>query len=67
MGMFISSHCQLLLALWDGHASDATGGTAQVVAFHIHNVMPGLSVEQVAPNLLADDESDLVYHLPCSR
>ncbi len=67
LGMFISSHCQLLLALWDGHTSDATGGTAQVVAFHIHNVMPGLSVEQVAPNLLADDESDLVYHLPCSR
>jgi hypothetical protein len=67
LGMFISSHCQLLLALWDGNPSDATGGTAQVVQFHIHNVMPGLSVEQVAPNLLADDESDLVYHLPCSR
>ena len=67
LGMFISSHCQLLLALWDGRASNATGGTAQVVAFHIHNVMPGLSVEQVAPNLLADDESDLVFHLPCSR
>ncbi len=67
LGMFISSHCQLLLAIWDGQASMATGGTAQVVAFHIHNVMPGLSVEQVAPNLLADDESDLVFHLPCSR
>ncbi|MEO6154233.1 MAG: hypothetical protein ABIP16_00720 [Thermomonas sp.] len=67
LGMFISSHCQLLLAIWDGHDSAATGGTAQVVAFHIHNVMPGLSVEQVAPNLLADDESDLVFHLPCSR
>jgi hypothetical protein len=67
LGMFVSSHCQLLLALWDGTPSDATGGTAQVVAFHIRNVMPGLSVEQVAPNLLADDESDLVYHLKCSR
>lgn len=67
LGMFISSHCQLLLALWDGHDSAATGGTAQVVGFHIHNVMPCLSVEQVAPNLLADDESDLVYHVPCSR
>ncbi len=67
LGMFISSHCQLLMAIWDGRDSAATGGTAQVVAFHLHNVMPGLSVEQVAPNLLADDESDLVYHLPCSR
>ena len=67
LGMFISSHCQLLLALWDGHSSQATGGTAQVVDFHLRNVMPGMSVEHVAPNLLADDESDLVYHLSCSR
>lgn len=67
LGMFISSHCQILLALWDGRPSAATGGTAQVVEFHLRNVMPGLSVEQVAPNLLADDESDLVFHLPCSR
>ena len=31
LGMFVSSHCQLLLALWDGQPSSATGGTAQVV------------------------------------
>ena len=31
LGMFVSSHCQVLLALWDGRPSDATGGTAQVV------------------------------------
>lgn len=67
LGMFISSHCQVLLALWDGRASSATGGTAQVVEFHLRNQMPGLSVEQVAPNLLADDESDLVFHIPCAR
>lgn len=67
LGMFVSSHCQVLLALWDGNASQATGGTAQVVDFHVRNVMPGLRVDEVAPNLLADDESDLVYHLSCSR
>ncbi len=67
LGMFVSSHCQVLLALWDGNPSLATGGTAQVVAFHVHNVMPGLRIDEVAPNLLADDESDLVYHLSCSR
>ncbi|MEO8159816.1 MAG: hypothetical protein ABI588_00245 [Arenimonas sp.] len=67
LGMFTSSHCQVLLALWDGRASTATGGTAQVVDFHLHNHMPGLSVEDVAPNLLADDESDLVFHIPCAR
>jgi hypothetical protein len=67
LGMFISSHCQVLLALWDGRPSEATGGTAQVVEFHLRNLMPSLDVSQVAPNLLADDESDLVYHLPCAR
>jgi hypothetical protein len=67
LGMFLSSHCQILLALWDGRPGEATGGTAQVVEFHLHNAMPGLSVDQIAPNLLADDESDLVFHLPCSR
>jgi hypothetical protein len=67
LGMFISSHCQVLLALWDGRASEATGGTAQVVEFHMRNHMPGFSVEQAAPNLLADDESDLVFHIPCAR
>ena len=66
-GMFVSSHCQVLLALWDGNPSTATGGTAQAVEFHLHNVMSSLSVDQVAPNLLADDESDLIYHIGCSR
>jgi hypothetical protein len=67
LGMFVSSHCQLLLALWDGNPSDATGGTAQVVEFHLHDAMPDLSIEHIAPNLLADDESDLIHHVSCSR
>jgi len=67
LGMFISSHCQVLLALWDGKPSDALGGTAQVVDYHITNAMPWLEKRDIAPNLLADDESDLVYHVTCSR
>lgn len=67
LGMFISSHCQILLALWDGNPSNALGGTAQVVDFHLYNRMADLATADVAPNLLADDESDLVYHLVCSR
>jgi len=67
LGMFVSSHCQLLLALWDGNPSAATGGTAQVVEYHLHNAMPGFNVEDAAPNLLADDESDLVFHVHCPR
>ena len=67
LGMFVSSRCQVLLALWDGKPSDATGGTAQVVGYHLHNAMPGFSTADAAPNLLADDESDLVYHIQCTR
>lgn len=67
LGMFVSSHCQVLLALWDGQPSEATGGTAQVIEYHLRNSMRGFNAEDAAPNLLADDESDLVYHVPCTR
>lgn len=55
LGMFVSSHCQVLLALWDGRPSDATGGTAQIVDYHLRNTMPGFRAEDIAPNLLAAD------------
>ena len=67
LGMYISSHCQVLLALWDGEHSDAEGGTAQVVHFHLDNMMTGVAAQDIAPNLLADDDSDLVHHIRCAR
>ena len=67
LGIFISSHCQLLLALWDGRPGTAAGGTAEVVQFHIYEEMPALDRRAPMPNLLADDENDLVYHIVCSR
>jgi hypothetical protein len=68
MGVYISSHCQVLLALWDGRRPEAVGGTADVVHFHLHGEMPGLlDVEEAPPNLFADDDSDLVYHIACPR
>lgn len=67
LGLFISSHCQILLALWDGRPTDAPGGTGQVVHFHLHEELPGLRRASDAPNLFADDDSDLVLHIPCSR
>ena len=67
LGVFISSHCQLLLALWDGQAGDGIGGTADVVAFHLHGEMPGLPAGDAPPNLLADDDSDLVFHVHAPR
>ena len=67
LGIFISNHSQVLLALWDGKPSTATGGTASVVNYHLTAVMPGFSVAEESPNLLADNENDLAYHVVCSR
>ena len=67
MGTFISNHSQVLLALWDGKPSAEVGGTASVVNYHLTAVMPGFSIAEDSPNLLADNENDLVYHIVCSR
>ena len=68
VGVFMCAHCHVLLALWDGKDSDQLGGTSQVVRFHHDDVMPGFTPRAAAGRLiLADDESDLVYHVVCSR
>jgi hypothetical protein len=67
-GVFLSAHCHILLALWDGKTSGQLGGTAQVVRFHHHDIMPGYTNRTVAAQqMLIDDESDLIYHIVCSR
>jgi len=68
LGVFLCAHCHVLLALWDGKPSDQLGGTAQVVRFHHDDIMPGYTPKVAASRLvLTDDESDLVYHIVCSR
>jgi len=67
LGVFISNHSQILLALWDGKESATTGGTAGVVQYHLTAVMPGLMVAEKSPNLLADNENDLAFHIVISR
>jgi len=67
-GVYIASHCQILLALWDGRPSDDLGGTAQVVQYHITDEMPEfLGNRKTGQQLLAEDENDLVLHVVCSR
>lgn len=67
-GIFLSSHCQVLLAIWDGKPSAALGGTAQVVAYHLTDTMPGMTQVRPTPQqLLGRDENDLVCHVVCSR
>ena len=68
LGVFLSAHCHILLAIWDGKLGTALGGTGQVVRFHHDNVMEGYVPPMVtAQQMLIDDESDLVYHIVCSR
>ncbi len=68
VGVFLCAHCHILLALWDGKENDNLGGTGQVVRFHHDDIMPGYTSETTGSGLiLADDESDLVYHIVCSR
>jgi|APFre7841882724_1041349.scaffolds.fasta_scaffold00886_7 hypothetical protein len=68
LGVFLSAHCHVLLALWDGRESGEIGGTASVVNFHQNDLMPGYTSRAAAnQRMLADDESDLVYHIVCSR
>lgn len=67
LGVFISNHCQVLLALWDGKSASESGGTADVVNYHLTAIMPGYSISEESPNLLADNENDLTYHIVVSR
>jgi len=67
-GIFTSSHCHILLALWDGKENGYLGGTAQVVSFHLHGSMPGaIDRRQAAMGTLGLDEEALVYHIPAGR
>lgn len=67
-GIFVSSHCHILLALWDGKPSSQLGGTAQVVHFHLQGEMPGqIERRHIAATLLGLDEETLVHHLPTNR
>lgn len=67
LGVFVSNHCQILLALWDGKPGYEVAGTAGVVNYHLLSVMPGYSIVELSPNLLANNENDLCYHIVCSR
>jgi len=69
-GVYISSHCQLLLAIWDGKPSDRLGGTAQIVRYHLSGAKPA-TVERRRSRSgygpLGNDLERLVYHIVSSR
>jgi len=67
-GVFVASHSHILLTLWDGRESELLGGTAQVVRYALHGIMPGLIERRRGARAALDsiDES-IVYHIVCSR
>jgi hypothetical protein len=67
-GMFISAHCHILLALWDGVPSNNLGGTSHIIYFQQYDRLPGVAESVPRSSLfLTDTESDLVFHISCSR
>jgi hypothetical protein len=68
VGAYLAAHSHILLAIWDGKPPEAVGGTAHVVQFHQHDVIELLAEGQHrSPIDFAEDESDLVFHIACSR
>jgi hypothetical protein len=66
-GVFISNHCQVLLTLWDGLEAQHQGGTADVLHYHLTGMLARARRREESPNLLAENENDLAYHIFCSR
>jgi hypothetical protein len=67
-GLYVASHCHLLLALWDGGEDGGLGGTAQIVRYYLGGPLPG--ARRASDNLrqmLAGDDDSLALHLPVRR
>ncbi len=69
-GVYISSHCHVLLAIWDGKASPRLGGTAQTVEYHLFGTRPASAERRRTRSGYAPLNTDierLCYHIVSSR
>ena len=67
-GVYIASHCHILMAIWDGKDSGRLGGTAQIVKYYLNGTMPGfVERHREARHMLGGGDEHLVYHIVCSR
>jgi hypothetical protein len=67
-GLYVASHCHVLVALWDGANDGGLGGTAQIVRYYLGGPQPG--ARRASDNLrqmLAGDDDSLALHLPARR
>jgi hypothetical protein len=69
-GIYIASHCHLLLAIWDGKPATLPGGTAEVVDYYLTGRKPALIERRRGArgeNLIDDNNQRLAWHIACSR
>jgi len=67
-GVYIASHCHILLAIWDGKETGRLGGTAQIVKYHLSGTLPGLiDRRRETRHVLGGGDESLLYHIVCSR
>jgi hypothetical protein len=67
-GVYVSNHCHILLAIWDGKDSAMLGGTAQIAHYHLTGVKPTQTDRRRAETRSLGNENErLVYHIVCSR
>lgn len=67
-GVYIASHCHVLLALWDGNEANGVGGTAQIVHYHLTGGLPGPTLHHNRMrHVLAGGDESLLYHIVCPR
>ncbi len=69
-GIYVSAHCHILLAIWDGKETELFGGTSQIVRYHLTGLKPALIERRQnsgKTNLLANDHERLLFHIVCSR
>lgn len=68
-GVYVSDHCHILLAIWDGKASSLTGGTAQIANYHLTGMRPSPAGRRRSDShgLLGNHSERLAYHIVCSR
>jgi hypothetical protein len=67
VGAYIVRNCLILIALWDGRASEAVGGTAQVLSFQRAGVPAAYSATDGDENPLDGADTGIVYQIVTPR
>lgn len=67
-GIYVSNHCHILIAIWDGQDSDHLGGTAQIAHYHLTGIKPAqVATMHPARRRLGHPNHQMLYHISCSR